>query len=93
MGREQFLIHGAHRPLSIADALYFSVITLATVGYGDIVPQGALVRALAAAEVVCGVLLRLFGFGEIMRARDTLRAHDHKVAAHKLPPRAGDAPD
>jgi len=70
---EQFRIHGELRGLSVAEALYFSVITLATVGYGDIVPVGSMVRALAAAEVVCGVLLLLFGFAEIMRARDTVR--------------------
>jgi uncharacterized membrane protein len=34
------------------------------------VPEGAPVRALSAAEVVVGVLLLLFGFREIMQARD-----------------------
>jgi voltage-gated potassium channel len=58
------------RTLSFAEALYFSVITMATVGYGDIVPEGAPVRALSAAEVVVGVLLLLFGFREIMQARE-----------------------
>ena len=56
--------------LSFADALYFSVITIATVGYGDITPSGALVRGLASIEVVLGLLLLLFGFSEIMRTRD-----------------------
>jgi voltage-gated potassium channel len=66
----QFRVHGEVRALSFAEALYFSVITMATVGYGDIVPEGAPVRALSAAEVVVGVLLLLFGFREIMQARD-----------------------
>jgi voltage-gated potassium channel len=66
----QFRVHGEVRSLSFAEALYFSVITMATVGYGDIVPEGAPVRALSAAEVVAGVLLLLFGFREIMQARD-----------------------
>jgi len=69
-GRGQFRVHGEVRSLSFAEALYFSVITMATVGYGDIVPEGALARALSAAEVVSGVLLLLFGFREIMQARD-----------------------
>jgi len=72
-GSGQFRVHNEARALSFAEALYFSVITMATVGYGDIVPEGALVRALAAAEVISGVLLLLFGFSEIMRARDTAR--------------------
>ena len=73
LGTGQFRVHGEIRTLSFAEALYFSIITMATVGYGDIVPEGALVRALASAEVVCGVLLLLFGFSEIMRARQAVR--------------------
>jgi voltage-gated potassium channel len=64
----QFVVHGSPTNISFPDALYFSVITMATVGYGDITPAGALVRALASVEVVLGVLLLLFGFSEIMRA-------------------------
>ncbi len=69
-GQGQFRVHGEVRALSFAEALYFSVITMATVGYGDIVPEGSPVRALSAAEVITGVLLLLFGFREIMQARD-----------------------
>jgi hypothetical protein len=36
--------------------LYFSLITLSTIGYGDIVPVDAEVRMLAALEGVIGVL-------------------------------------
>jgi len=56
--------------LSFSDTIYFSVITLSTVGYGDITPVGPLVRALATVEVVAGLLLLLFGFAEIMRSGD-----------------------
>ncbi len=78
LGHGQFRVFGETRTLSFAEALYFSVITMATVGYGDIVPEGAPVRALAAAEVVVGVLLLLFGFREIMHPRDRARtAADH----------------
>ena len=63
----QFYVHGRPGPLSFGDALYFSVITVSTVGYGDITPEGPLVRALASLEVVCGLLVLLFGFAEIMR--------------------------
>jgi len=62
----QFLVHGAAKELSFSDALYFSLVTLATVGYGDVVPATNLVRLLAGIEVVCGVVLLLFGFNEII---------------------------
>jgi voltage-gated potassium channel len=67
----QFVVLGSPARIGFADALYFSVITIATVGYGDITPAGPLVRGLAAIEVVLGLLLLLFGFSEIMRSRET----------------------
>jgi voltage-gated potassium channel Kch len=36
--------------------LYFSLVTLSTVGYGDVVPLGGEARMLAALEGVTGVL-------------------------------------
>lgn len=38
------------------DAVYYSYITLATVGYGDITPANSVVRALAVAEALVGQL-------------------------------------
>jgi hypothetical protein len=40
----------------MSDTTYFSFITLATVGYGDIAPVGSTVRALAVAEAILGQL-------------------------------------
>ena len=37
-----------------ADQLYFSVITLATVGYGDVTPASQLARAVAVLEALTG---------------------------------------
>lgn len=65
-GHPNFLVGGAVRPLGFSEALYFSVITVATVGYGDILPRTDLARALASIEVLIGVLVLLFGFSEIM---------------------------
>lgn len=62
-----FLLGNAPTRIDFLDALYFSVITLSTVGYGDLVPNGDLIRAVACIEVVLGVLLLLFGFAEIRR--------------------------
>jgi voltage-gated potassium channel len=72
-GGANFRIEGAVRAISFPECLYFSVVTLSTVGYGDIVPASNAVRILAAAEIVCGILLLLFGFNEIFsfaRRRD-----------------------
>ena len=41
--------------LAFLDALYFSVVTVATVGYGDIVPKTTAGRMLAIAMIVMGV--------------------------------------
>lgn len=38
------------------DYLYFSIITMATVGYGDLVPAGSLGRMVAATEAITGQL-------------------------------------
>jgi len=62
-----FLIEGARGAISFSDSLYFSLITMSTVGYGDITPAGEAVRVVAAIEVLLGILLFLFGFAEIMR--------------------------
>ncbi len=45
---------------SIADFIYYSAITIATVGYGDIYPVHVLARAFVLAEVLCGALLVIF---------------------------------
>ncbi len=63
----QFALHGAATQLDFADSVWFSLVTLATVGYGDLAPAAPLARVLAGSEVVAGVVLLLFGFSEIMR--------------------------
>ncbi len=55
--------------LDFSEALHFSVVTLSTVGYGDILPRDDGIRLLAAAQMLTGQLLLLFGFAEIMRSR------------------------
>lgn len=60
-----FRIDGTVRALNFPEALYFSLTTLSTVGYGDISPASNPARLLTAVEIVCGILLLLFGFNEI----------------------------
>jgi hypothetical protein len=61
-------------PLPFPDALYFSLITQATVGYGDLTPHDDGIRLLASIQVVAGQVLLLFGFSEIMRTRRVMGA-------------------
>jgi len=65
MAEANFSIGGAARAITFPESLYFSIVTMATVGYADIVPASDAARALAALQVVLGVLLLLVGFSEI----------------------------
>jgi len=47
---------GSHSAERTTELLYFSLITLSTIGYGDIVPLSGEARILAALEGVTGVL-------------------------------------
>ena len=62
-----FIATGVPRNLSFAECLYYSVVTLSTVGYGDIQPISGPARFVSAVEIVMGVLLLLFGFSAIIR--------------------------
>jgi voltage-gated potassium channel len=71
----QFSIGGEARPIAFAEALYFSVVTLATVGYGDISPIQPLARMLTVAQIVSGLLLLIFGVNELIRYADHVPQH------------------
>jgi hypothetical protein len=43
--------------VSVLSLLYFSIVTIATVGYGDIVPETPLARFLVATEIMAGFAL------------------------------------
>lgn len=65
-GTVHFVVDRLPRELSFADALHFSIATLSTVGYGDIVPVSSIARSIAAIEVVFGIMLLLFGVSELI---------------------------
>lgn len=64
-GGMNFRIDGKLRAIDFPESLYFSLMTLSTVGYGDISPASRAMRVVASGEIVCGILLLLFGFNEI----------------------------
>lgn len=49
-------VPGGHPPHNFNDCIYFSFVTLATIGFGDVVPGNAMVRSLATIEGLIGVL-------------------------------------
>lgn len=53
---EAFAAAGAAIQLTPASAIYFSFVTLATLGYGDIVPASDAARGVAVVEAVAGQL-------------------------------------
>lgn len=54
----------------VIDAFYFSIITLATVGYGDIVPQTPAARLVVSLECLTGYLLLAVMIGIVTRGID-----------------------
>lgn len=68
-GQPLFEKLGQTARIDFSEALHFSVVTLSTVGYGDILPHDDGIRVLAAIQMLTGQLLLLFGFAEIMRSR------------------------
>jgi hypothetical protein len=85
------LFHGPEGPLRLefADALHFSVVTLATVGYGDINPSDVGIRVLASIQMLLSQLLLLFGFVEIMRG---VQGGTEAIAPRRPPETAAGAP-
>jgi voltage-gated potassium channel len=85
----QFAVHALAARISFADALYYSVATITTLGFGDIAPSAQLVRALTGLEVVSGILMLLFGFSEIMRGAGP-DSRPRPTLPEQRPPRSPD---
>lgn len=50
-------VGGVEKALSSFEALYYSAVTITTLGYGDITPVGRAARALSMFEVLSGIIL------------------------------------
>jgi voltage-gated potassium channel len=70
------MIDGRPRDITFPESLYFSLVTLSTVGYGDIQPHTGFARLITAIEILLGVLLLLFGFSAIISHRSDWRSPD-----------------
>jgi len=47
------------RAYSVVDFIYFSFVTVTTLGYGDIVPNSTLIRLVVVGQIVFGLMLIL----------------------------------
>lgn len=77
----------------LIDALYFSVVTLATVGYGDFVPQTDLGKLFTIGYLLCGVGLFVSAAAAVAEALvKARRGDDDAVRAEEGGKRAGESP-
>lgn len=64
---------------SFADSLYFSVITITTLGYGDISPSHIVTRGTAVYEVITGVLVLVIAVSTYMGVPEKLESKPETV--------------
>ena len=50
------------KPFGLGTALYFSIVTITTTGYGDISPASSLARLASCWEIITGLLYQVFVF-------------------------------
>lgn len=68
--------HKLQNPEFLKDFAYFSVVTIATVGYGDITPASGLARFLVCSEIFLGILLTTLVIGLIFSALQSPKPPD-----------------
>lgn len=61
-----FTVRGVGRDLTFIESLYFSLVTLSTLGYGDIVPVTNGIRLVVGLQTFIGTLLFFFGVHAIL---------------------------
>jgi voltage-gated potassium channel Kch len=53
-------VQAFNTPLGLGTSIYFSIVTIATVGYGDVVPFSALARFVVSIEILTGMAYGVF---------------------------------
>jgi voltage-gated potassium channel len=61
-----FMVRGVARNMTFIESLYFSMVTLSTLGYGDIVPVTNAIRLIVGIQTFFGTLLFFFGVHAIL---------------------------
>jgi len=62
----------------LVDFLYFSLITISTVGYGDVLPNSPYARAAVSGEILLGILILVFLVNEAYAGGQVARAKGNK---------------
>jgi ion channel len=71
---------------SLLDFLYFSVMTQATVGYGDIIPNSTEVRIVVVLQVLCGYVVLVVLINWVVATRRVVHAADPQPNEGIQPP-------
>lgn len=61
-----FMVRGVMRDLTFIETLYFSLVTLSTLGYGDVVPITNAIRLIVGLQTFFGTMLFFFGVHAIL---------------------------
>jgi hypothetical protein len=70
-------------PLTFVQSIYFSVVTITTLGYGDITPQTEMARILTALESILAIILIGLFLNAVARSSDIRREEKHNQAAKR----------
>jgi hypothetical protein len=77
---------GTAHSLGRSDALYYSFVTLSTVGYGDITPLSSVARSLAAAEAMTGTIYVAVFIARLVALYSTAPREPETVPPPQPPP-------
>lgn len=61
-----FTVDGVAKPLTFVESLYFSLVTVSTLGYGDILPVTNAIRLVVGVHSIVGTILFFFGVYAIL---------------------------